>query len=278
MSVVQDLPTTEPEETNTPEDHEVSSILSPYFCSQQVTLNIGGTKYDTTKQTLLSKESTFFAGLLQFPGNQDKVYFFIDRDGEWFAPILSYFRTGELYIPSHMPISRVLCEANFYGITLPFSSCVENETLGEWIDDAWLEHRKVKQAFERIQSLGETKELLTLILSEFKECADEGVPIKFTLLNHRERFVSELRSTTPQSLWKDSRWGISQMITKVCCAKHIIAPHLVNFLESLEVAVIIDYCAMKNLTLTITPVLIKDRVFGYSIEHGSESKYGNNCI
>lgn len=177
-----------------------------------------------------------------------------------------------------MPISRVLCEANFYGIRLPFSSCVENTLLGGWIDDSWLEHRKVRQAFEKIKDTPETQELLSLILSVFKECADEGLPIKFTLLNSREKFVADLRSTTPQSLWKDSRWGISQMITKVCCVKHIILPHLVNFLASVDTSIIIDYCAMRHLTLSITPVLIKEHVFGYTINHLGTNDVKNDAM
>lgn len=171
-----------------------------------------------------------------------------------------------------MPISRVLCEANFFGISLPLSSCVESPVLASWIDDTWLEQRRIRQAFDKIQDLEGTQELLSVILTEFKDCAEEGVPIKFTLLNHREKFVSELRSTTPQSLWKDSRWGISQMITKACCTKHVVVPHLVTFLESVDSSIIVDYCAARNLNLTITPVLIKNLVFGYTIEHVGASR------
>jgi hypothetical protein len=56
-----------------------------------VRLNIGGTTFTTTKQTLLSKGDNYFSSLLSgripttiFPDG----YFFIDRNGKYFEPIL----------------------------------------------------------------------------------------------------------------------------------------------------------------------------------------------
>ncbi|KAF2075438.1 hypothetical protein CYY_003267 [Polysphondylium violaceum] len=84
-----------------------------------IKLNIGGKKFCTTKETLLSSQSTFFVGLLggKF-GNyvDEKGYYFIDRDGELFAPILGFMRTGELIIPDSMPMERIIKEIDYYGI------------------------------------------------------------------------------------------------------------------------------------------------------------------
>ncbi|ELR24748.1 K+ channel tetramerization subfamily protein [Acanthamoeba castellanii str. Neff] len=85
-----------------------------------VKLNIGGTRYTTTKATLTRLEDSFFKALLDgdIPSTlDDQGAYFIDREGRYFEPILNYMRTGELLIPPSMPKSAVLAEADFYCIT-----------------------------------------------------------------------------------------------------------------------------------------------------------------
>jgi len=87
-----------------------------------VELNIGGHKFSTTKSTLLSSGSSFFSGLIsgRIPSLQDNNgAFFIDRDGQYFPPILEFLRNGSCTIPSTMDKQTVLREASFY--------CVEME-------------------------------------------------------------------------------------------------------------------------------------------------------
>jgi len=84
-----------------------------------IKLNIGGQKFCTTKDTLLNSQSSFFIGLLH--GNcgnaiDEKGYYFIDRDGELFTPILSFMRTGELVVPETISMERLLKEIDFYGM------------------------------------------------------------------------------------------------------------------------------------------------------------------
>ncbi|GAM27045.1 hypothetical protein SAMD00019534_102200 [Acytostelium subglobosum LB1] len=86
-----------------------------------VKLNIGGTKYLTTRDTLLSAQSTFFTALLSGScGNamDSDGHYFIDRDGDIFAHILSYMRTGYFNASDHIQQRRALIyrEADFYGI------------------------------------------------------------------------------------------------------------------------------------------------------------------
>lgn len=88
-----------------------------------VGLNIGGIKYLTTKTTLLStSEPNFFTSLLSGSFLQDfdtKGNYFIDRDGQYFAPILEYLRTGEFRCPQGMNEKAIAREANFYFIKIP---------------------------------------------------------------------------------------------------------------------------------------------------------------
>lgn len=81
-----------------------------------VRLNIGGFKFSTTRATLLSIPNSYFAALLEerVPTVKDeKGAYFIDRDGQYFPPILTYLRTKELNVA---PQDRraVLREAKFY--------------------------------------------------------------------------------------------------------------------------------------------------------------------
>lgn len=34
----------------------------------------------------------------------ERGYYFIDRDGEYFAPILEFLRTGDFYVPEGAPV------------------------------------------------------------------------------------------------------------------------------------------------------------------------------
>ena len=62
----------------------------------KINLNIGGTDFVTTRETLLNK-SGFFAALVR---NTDAdAVFFVDRDPTYFMYILNYLRGSE-FIPS----------------------------------------------------------------------------------------------------------------------------------------------------------------------------------
>lgn len=75
-----------------------------------ITLNIGGTIFLTTKETL-SKGSHFFSNLVQY---SDDTNFFIDRDGTHFRFVLNFLR-GSTYLPKQRDILlELLQEADFY--------------------------------------------------------------------------------------------------------------------------------------------------------------------
>jgi len=85
-----------------------------------IKLNIGGHKFCTTYQTLTKEPATFFTSLLNgaisSTKDEDDAYF-IDRDGQFFAPILTWLRTNEISIPlNQMTKEDVLREAIFYSL------------------------------------------------------------------------------------------------------------------------------------------------------------------
>jgi len=82
-----------------------------------IKLNIGGFRYLTTEATLNSKGDNFFTGLLnnKIPSIRDEDgYYFVDRNGKYFEPILDYLRSGEFFIPEGMRKEKVLAEADFF--------------------------------------------------------------------------------------------------------------------------------------------------------------------
>ncbi len=93
-------------------------FLAGAMDSQQlVKLNVGGTRYMTTVATLTGRGNNFFTALLK-PGTplvrDDEGYIFIDRDGSYFGPLLTYLRTGELDVPASMSRRLLEREALFY--------------------------------------------------------------------------------------------------------------------------------------------------------------------
>jgi hypothetical protein len=71
--------------------------------------------------TLVSRGDNFFTTLFsnKFATLKDEEgYYFIDRDGEYFKPLLSFLRTGELRVPPGMSKVCIEREAHFYLIDL----------------------------------------------------------------------------------------------------------------------------------------------------------------
>lgn len=82
-----------------------------------IKLNVGGFRFETTKETLTQMSDSYFTALLsgRIPSSRDSDgWYFIDRDGQYFAPILTFLRTGEVIIPPSMTKADLLREAKFF--------------------------------------------------------------------------------------------------------------------------------------------------------------------
>jgi hypothetical protein len=92
--------------------------MAQTFTSDIIHLNVGGTKFSTSRQTLTCVQDSFFTSLLsgRIPTCRDETgALFIDRDPKLFSIILNFLRTKELDV-NGVDISVLRHEAEFYGV------------------------------------------------------------------------------------------------------------------------------------------------------------------
>ncbi|CAI9620532.1 unnamed protein product [Staurois parvus] len=90
--------------------------------SKWVRLNVGGTCFLATRQTLCRDSKSFLYRLCQADPDLDSDKdetgaYIIDRDPTYFGPVLNYLRHGKLVINKNLAEEGVLEEAEFYNIT-----------------------------------------------------------------------------------------------------------------------------------------------------------------
>ncbi|XP_060777110.1 BTB/POZ domain-containing protein KCTD5 isoform X3 [Neoarius graeffei] len=90
--------------------------------SRWVRLNVGGTYFLTTTQTLSREPKSFLYRLCQedpeLHSDKDELgAYLIDRDPVYFGPVLNYLRHGKLVLNKNLTEEGALEEAEFYNIT-----------------------------------------------------------------------------------------------------------------------------------------------------------------
>ena len=92
--------------------------MNQTFTSDIINLNVGGSRFSTSRQTLCSIQDSFFSSLLsgRIPTCRDETgALFIDRDPDLFKKILNFLRTKELDL-NGVDVAQLRHEAEFYGI------------------------------------------------------------------------------------------------------------------------------------------------------------------
>lgn len=114
----------------------IASRKGADFITGIVKLNVGGARFETTADTLTRITDSFFSRLLSGAPPPPSCFvhlslgirlvgslgstvdehgaYFIDRDGQFFAPILTFLRTGDVSVPRGMPLSALRREAEFF--------------------------------------------------------------------------------------------------------------------------------------------------------------------
>ena len=90
--------------------------------TQMIKLNVGGTIFITTKDSLLNIENTLFEAIIKDPEFSDNYIkyeeLFFDRSPEYFGYILNYIRTGKINYNmfNDNSLKLILEEARYYNI------------------------------------------------------------------------------------------------------------------------------------------------------------------
>ncbi|WKY03584.1 hypothetical protein Q1695_004941 [Nippostrongylus brasiliensis] len=89
--------------------------------SNWIRLNVGGKIFQTTRDTLMRVPGSFLYRLCQddkrLPSIKDETgAYLIDRDADYFSPVLNYLRHGRLIINPGLADEGVLEEAEFYNL------------------------------------------------------------------------------------------------------------------------------------------------------------------
>ena len=87
-----------------------------------ITLNVGGTKFTTTRAVLTSEPDSMLAKMFEHegawqPGKKDKDgAYLIDGNPKYFEPILQFLRRGKVIIDPEVSHEGVLEEARYFGV------------------------------------------------------------------------------------------------------------------------------------------------------------------
>uniref|UniRef100_A0A3Q3FP05 Potassium channel tetramerization domain containing 5 n=1 Tax=Labrus bergylta TaxID=56723 RepID=A0A3Q3FP05_9LABR len=105
---------------HTSAERNISSSVGS--ASKWIRLNVGGTYFLTTRQTLCRDPKSFLYRLSQadpeLDSDKDETgAYLIDRDPTYFGPVLNYLRHGKLVLNRDLAEEGVLEEAEFYNIT-----------------------------------------------------------------------------------------------------------------------------------------------------------------
>eukprot|EP01006_Ploeotia_vitrea_P053589 TRINITY_DN67802_c3_g1_i5.p1 TRINITY_DN67802_c3_g1~~TRINITY_DN67802_c3_g1_i5.p1 ORF type:complete len:325 (+),score=33.72 TRINITY_DN67802_c3_g1_i5:64-1038(+) len=101
---------------------------------KKISLDIGGTTFNTTEGTLLREKDSFFSAMLrsgQFQPDESTGQYFIDRSPQMFGVILDYLRDGKLWTSDRFsPGEQAMLqsELDFYQISLPNQALVWDNT------------------------------------------------------------------------------------------------------------------------------------------------------
>jgi len=160
--------TKKPANTTTHTAHKKASL--PKHSLQQhpkvVRLNVGGNRYELSRDLLMEDEKTMLAKLVSDTWLKNKddpdLEVFIDRDGETFRHVLQYLRHKQITLPKEVSKDSFLKELDYYGINFERGSV---KTIGQnFYDEAAKEYRELEKEIQ------EKKQLCLYLKKDIRQC------------------------------------------------------------------------------------------------------------
>ncbi|KAI3937585.1 hypothetical protein MKW92_038804, partial [Papaver armeniacum] len=98
-------------------------------------LNVGGKIFETTATTLSSAgRSSMFGDEWNLQPTEVNQEYFIDRNPDCFSVLLDFLRTGELYVPPHVPEKLLYREALYYGLLDHVRTAKKSKFDANWLE------------------------------------------------------------------------------------------------------------------------------------------------
>ena len=141
-----------------------------------IELNVGGTKYTASKETLSWSSDCFLAKMIKF---REETLYFIDRDGILFRYVLNYLRSRKLWLdiePNLFFLDAILQEADFFALDGLIIELKEIKT--KLLEE---ESRKIRERRQVREQMFFNKNNLNLLTKRKKKVMDD----------HRTNFISE---------------------------------------------------------------------------------------
>jgi hypothetical protein len=111
-----------------PFSHPAATITSKTFHRDWVRLNVGGIRYEISRETLTRYEGSLLATFANsWNEHTSHQEIFIFRDGHLFADVLDYLRSGKVRVPSSVVQMKLKEELEYYQIPVDASKIVEEK-------------------------------------------------------------------------------------------------------------------------------------------------------
>eukprot|EP00088_Acartia_fossae_P062006 TRINITY_DN7462_c0_g1_i9.p1 TRINITY_DN7462_c0_g1~~TRINITY_DN7462_c0_g1_i9.p1 ORF type:complete len:166 (-),score=32.07 TRINITY_DN7462_c0_g1_i9:341-838(-) len=148
--------------------------------SDIIVLNVGGTRFETTRATLVSQPDSMLAKMFDpdsplVPAKPKDDAYFLDRDPETFKVILSFLRSGQISKSCHNISDLLLHEAQFFqlpGLEAKIQEIQAKNVSGQDILN------KLSQIVTKIDALEENRVSVMekrKLMTEFREWMQEDL-------------------------------------------------------------------------------------------------------
>ena len=148
-----------------------------------VRLDVGGTRYKVSRDTLMRCEGSMLANLVsgKWKEGNGEGEIFIDRDGGRFKYILDYLRSDRVYLPDLSDRSALQDEFDYFGINADMSKIFLKDdfvTISELGEEIKVHEAAIEQKKKKIAAIQESY-VLTMKFAKNAKAGRKGMKMRF---------------------------------------------------------------------------------------------------